>query len=110
MSNINPGLTLKKALKLKAQIATLQAELSEQTAALADLVDNQTGQHIVPGVGSFTVSENNTYPTDVIKAQLSPGQVKRVSVLKVDNAVVKRLYPEAYAAAKQTNGVKVSVK
>ncbi len=59
--------------------------------------------------GSFTLAENNTYPEDAVRALLTDGQAKRCEVRKLDNKIVKALYPEVYEAAKKTNGVKVTV-
>lgn len=101
---------LKSALAVKAEMDYKKQELDFLTGKLAERVDFATGQHVVSGVGSFTVSENNTYPEEAIKAQLSPGQVKRVSVLKVSNSVVAKLYPAVYEAAKKRNGYKVALK
>lgn len=97
------------AQKAKRDIDFMQMELNLFTAALAQRAMNTPGKHIVGTVGSYTVSENNTYDEMTIRAQLSPGQVKRCTVPKLDKAVVKRLYPAVYDAAKKNNGVKVSI-
>lgn len=101
---------LKNALRVKQEMEYKKQELDFLTAKLAERVNFTTGQHVVSGVGSFTVSENNTYPEAAIVAQLSPGQVRRVSVSKVSNAVVAKLYPAVYANAQKRNGYKVSLK
>lgn len=100
------GQALSRVQYLDALIADAQAERKTLTDALADY---GTGRHVVEGVGTFTVSESNTYPKEAIESMLSPGQVKRVSKAVIDGAVVKRLYPDVYAAVKRTNGFKVAV-
>lgn len=101
---------LRLAQEAKARIAADQANLAEYTRLLADAVHNETGTHTVQGVGDFVVSENNTYDKGVMEASLLPGQVKRCLSSSLDGQVVKRLYPDAYKAAKQSNGYKVTVK
>lgn len=97
-----------EANALKLEIARLNGELAERNAYLAKAVGEVTGRHLTEA-GSFTVSENNTYSEDAMRANMLPGQVKRCSVSKLDKAAVKRLYPEVYSAAKQPHGVKVTL-
>jgi hypothetical protein len=97
-----------EANALKLEIARLQAELSTRTAILAGLVGNVSGRHSTDA-GSFTVSENNEYSEEVMRANLKPGQVVRCEKRILDKAVVKRLYPDVYAAAKNNKGVKVTL-
>jgi hypothetical protein len=101
-------IVLAEANALKAEIDRLTAEYRARTALLATLVGNATGKHSTES-GSFTVSENNTYDEAAMREALSPGQVRRCSVARLDKAAVKRLYPAVYAAAKRENGVKVSL-
>lgn len=100
---------LTNALRIKKELAYKKAELDLLTAKLAERALNTPGKHVVGTVGSYTVSENNTYDQTVITANLSPGQIRRCTVPKLDNSVVAKLYPQAYAAAKKNNGVKVSI-
>lgn len=97
-----------EALALKVEIARLTSEMQNRTAAMAAMVQHATGQHVTDA-GTFTVSENNTYDESVMRAQLKPGQVARCEVKRLDKAIVKRAYPEVYAAAKKNNGVKVTL-
>lgn len=106
---MNTSEMLAEALSLKAEIAVATANLKALTDALAESVGNESGKHIVAGVGYFTISENNTYPEAAIRAALTPGQAKRCEVRKISNSLVSTLYPEVYAAAKRNNGVKVSI-
>lgn len=95
---------------IDAAVATLAAERTAKVAALvkANGGEANTGK-VVLGNGSFTVSENNSYPAEKILGSLTPGQAKRCEKRTLDNAKVKALYPEVYAAAKVQNGVKVSI-
>lgn len=97
-----------RAREVKMQIAVLEAELANLTAVLAS-TPPEVGKVEVEGIGSYVVSENNTYDETTIRESLTPGQVKRCSVAKLDKAVVKRLYPDVYAAAKRTIGRKVTI-
>ena len=99
---------LAEARAIKAEIARLERELKVRTEALASAVRNVPGKHDTDE-GSFTVRENNTYSEDAMREALLPGQVKRCSVLRLDKAAVKRLYPNVYEAAKRPNGVSVTI-
>lgn len=98
----------REAVALKAQIEADTARLAVLTASLADATG--VGTHTINGGGSFNVSENNTYDQDVMRKALKPGQIKRCEVRKMDNALVKTLYPHVHAAAKVTRGLKVTLK
>lgn len=93
---------------LDVAIAKLQAERATRTTMLANMVGNQPGK-VSLDEGHFTVSENNVYSEDTMRANLLPGQVRRCTVPKLDKATVKRLYPAVYAQAKENRGVKVSI-
>lgn len=100
-----------EAQMLRAERERIDREYRTRTTALAAMVGDQSGQHtVVSGdtIGTFTVSENNTYDADQMVATLKPGQVRRCSKWVLDKSVVKRLYPAVYAAAKRPNGVKVT--
>jgi hypothetical protein len=98
------------ALGNKRRMENIDAETRVLTAELARRKGEVSGTYTVDGVGSFTISENNTYPEENIVAALTPGQVKRCEVRKVSNALVKSLYPAVYVAAKKSNGFKVAIK
>jgi hypothetical protein len=88
------------------QVKSLLARQAEIKTALAA---EGIGKHVVPGAGTFTVSENNTYSDDYIAATLTPGQMRRVVKSVIDRAKVKSLYPAVYDAAKERRGFRVSV-
>jgi hypothetical protein len=111
MSHFNRGssvaIHVAAARILDRQIAKLQAERKAHLSIVEPLVE--TGRHTVEGQDPFTVSENNVYDEAVIRASLKPGQLRRVSILKVDKPSVKRLYPDAYNGAKDNRGVKFTL-
>jgi hypothetical protein len=99
--------------EIKALDAAMESLATERKAKVARLVtlnggESNTGKVTLPD-GSFTVSENNTYPDEAIRAALTEGQAKRCEKRVLDKAKVKALYPNVYAAAKVQNGVKVTV-
>lgn len=59
--------------------------------------------------GFFTVSENNKYPQNLIKDALSPEEIALCEVKRWSNERARVLFPEAFAAAKQREGFKVSI-
>ena len=99
--------------QILAEAKQVKAEIDRLTATLADLNDELSregkGKHTVEGVGSFTVSENNTYSQDVMRSLLTGGQFNLVSERRLVPAKVKALYPEKYAAAKERKGWKVTL-
>lgn len=108
MQNINAASVHAEALALKAEIARLEGELKTRTAILAGIAGHTPGRHSTE-TGSFTIRENNTYSEDDMRDALLPGQVRRCSVMRLDKAAVKRLYPAVYAAAQRKNGVSVTL-
>ncbi len=109
--------SLNKVASLHAEVKALDAAMeklaAERKVKVAALVaanggEAVTGKVVLDG-GSFTVSENNSYPEESIRAGLTPGQQKRVEKRVLDREKVKALYPEVYKAAKVQNGVKVSI-
>lgn len=93
---------------LDSEIARLQAERATRVALLAAEAGQKPGK-VTLDAGSFTVRENNSYSEDDMKAALSPGQIRRCSVSRLDKQAVKRLYPHVYNAAKKQNGVSVTI-
>ena len=95
-------------------MAEAKARYDAHIAALVEMVGSETGTHTVSFIdstdGKFVVSENNTYDKDVMLGALLPGQVRRCSKTVLDSAMVKAAYPQVYAQAKQSKGVKVSLK
>lgn len=59
--------------------------------------------------GFFTVSENNTYPANLIREQLTEAERALCLEAKWSNARARVLFPVQYEAAKQRNGFKVSI-
>lgn len=110
LNSVEAKTMLATARALKARIEADAANLRDLTNRLSAMVGDEPGTHEVEGVGAFVVSPNNTYEADVMSAALLPGQRKRCMTASLDKAVVKRLYPDVYAAAKRTNGTKVTVK
>lgn len=94
-----------KALALIVQMEALADELAGYKAVLEQA---GSGKHRTDH-GIFQVSENNTYDTEAIESQLTKGQWMRCSERKLSKAMVKMLYPEIYASAKERRGYKVSL-
>ena len=92
---------------IDSQIAVLQASRSGWVEVLIGSTEG-TGAITIDGT-KVTFSENNVYSEDIMREGLLPGQVRRCSVLKLDKATVKRLYPSVYETAKENRGRKVSV-
>lgn len=59
--------------------------------------------------GFFTVSENNKYPQNIIREQLTPEQVALCMETKWSNTRARVLFPVEYENAKQREGFKVSI-
>lgn len=101
---------LTSVLSIDAKIAQLQAARQRHIDNLWSLFDKETGKHDVPGVGSITFSQNNTYDEAAIMAGLRPGQQRLVTKRVLDRAKVRAQYPAVYEAAKRPNGIKAAVK
>ena len=97
----NTHIILAEARAIQAEIVRLQAELKVRTTALAASVGDAPGKHTTSN-GTFTVSENNTYDEEAMRAALLPGQVRRCSKMRLDKAMVKQ---EAWAAAINSSGL-----
>lgn len=112
MSHFERGSMVAKNLTsvriLDAEIAILKAQREAHINIITPLI-TETGRQTVEGQKPFTVSENNTYDEAVILASLKPGQVRRVSILKVDKPTVKRLYLPVYNSAKVNHGLKFTI-
>ena len=59
--------------------------------------------------GFFTVSENNAYPQNLIREQLTPEQIAQCMERKWSNTRARVLFPVKYEKSKQRNGFKVSI-
>lgn len=93
--------------KLDARMAALKSDRDALTAELLSM-GWESGK-VTTAAGSFTVSAVNTYPQSAMLAGLTVGQANLCWKPKaLDPAKVKALYPVVYAAAKQSNGQKVT--
>lgn len=104
------ALAVRNIKKIDRRIAALTAEREGFAQALRDLGPSMgTGKHVTPN-GSFTISENNTYPVGSMEAVLLPGQRNLCFKPRaLDPAKVKALFPAVYASAKVHHGFKVTV-
>jgi hypothetical protein len=94
-----------KALYWKARVAQAEKHMRKSLETLATLGSGKyETEH-----GFFTVSENNTYPANVIRDALTPEERALCMESKWSNTRAKVLFPIAYENAKQRNGFKVSV-
>ena len=59
--------------------------------------------------GFFTVSENNAYPANLIREQLTPEEIALCMERKWSNTRARVLFPVQYESVKQRNGFKVSI-
>jgi hypothetical protein len=100
--------TVAEAKALKAAIAKLEAEYAVKANALRKMNGGNIGK-VDTAEGSVTFSENNSYPEAAIRSRLTAGQAARCEVKKISNELVKALYPDVYAAAKDNKGVKVTL-
>jgi len=94
-----------KALYWKNRMAACDRYMRKNLKTLATL---GSGQHETE-YGFFTVSENNSYPADRIRAQLSAKDIDMCMEKKWSQERAKILFPIAYQNAKQQNGYKVSL-
>lgn len=84
-----------------------QAE-THMRKALGVLSEVGSGKHETEN-GFFTVSENNAYPQNVIREQLTPEQIALCMERKWSNTRARVLFPVEYETAKVRNGFKVSI-
>ena len=75
---------------------------------LATLAELGSGKHETEA-GFFTVSENNQYPADAIRALLSPEEQAMCLEAKWSNTRARVLFPTQYQSVKVQNGYKVSI-
>jgi len=59
--------------------------------------------------GFFTVSENNKYPQNLIREQLTEDEIALCMERKWSNTRARVLFPVQYEKAKQREGFKVSI-
>src|SRR5690349_5260512 len=89
----------------EALIEAAQAERARLAGVLVSLHPAGVTGTFQSDAGPYNLAENNSYDQAVIRAMLKPGQVARCEVRKLDNGVVKTLYPNVHAAAKVTRGI-----
>lgn len=94
-----------KALYWKNRAAQAEANMRKNLQILATV---GSGKHETEA-GFFTVSENNSYPADKIRAALTEDQIALCMESVWSNKRAKVLFPVAYEKAKEQNGYKVSI-
>ena len=109
INNANVARFVRAAAEAKAKRDQAEADYRKALDTLVTVLDEVPGTYNVNGM-VVNLAENNTYDASEMEAALKPGQVQRCSKRMLDKAVVKRLYPEVYNAAKRTNGVKVTLR
>lgn len=95
----------RQALGIAETIERLTLELHSHKDILAMA---GSGKHTTDS-GTFQVSENNVYDSEVMESALSKGQFQRCSERVLRKALVKVLYPKVYESAKERRGYKVSI-
>lgn len=93
------------ALYWKSRMERADQHMRRHLATLASL---GSGKHETEH-GFFTVSENNVYPADRIREQLTPAQVALCHESKWSNTRARILFPTEYHSVKVQNGYKVSI-
>lgn len=94
-----------KSLYWKSRMEAAEKYMRKHLETLAELGSGKwETEH-----GFFTVSENNQYPADAIRAQLTPKQIASCEERKWSNARARVLFPAQYHAAKVSAGYKVSI-
>ena len=94
-----------KALYWKARVEKAEQQMRKNLEILATV---GSGKHETEA-GFFTVSENNKYPQNLIREQLSPEEIALCMERKWSNTRARVLFPEQYEKAKQRVGFKVSI-
>lgn len=94
-----------KALYWKNRMATAERYMRKHLLTLSTLGSGKwETEH-----GFFTVSENNSYPADKIRAQLSKAQIALCMESTWSNKRAKVLFPVQYQNAREENGYKVAI-
>lgn len=109
VTNANVARFARAVADAKARRDQAEADYRKAIDTLTTVLGDIPGTYNINGI-VVNVAENNTYDAAKMEAALKPGQVQRCSKRVLDKAVVKRLYPEVYNAAKRTNGVKVTLR
>jgi len=94
-----------RALYWKSRKEAAERYMRKQLETLATL---GSGKHETEH-GFFTVTANNQYPAEKIQAQLTPKQIAMCMEKRWSQERAKVLFPEAYHAAKDQRGYKVSI-
>lgn len=94
-----------KALYWKNRAAVAERYMRKHLQTLAAM---GSGKHETE-YGFFTVSENNKYPANEIRAQLTPEQIALCMTTKWDQEKARVNFPEVYQSVKKREGFKVSI-
>lgn len=94
-----------KALYWKSRMEKAETYMRKSLAVLAEA---GSGKHETE-YGFFTVSENNKYPQNLIREQLTPAEIALCMERKWSNTRARVLFPEQYQNALQRDGFKVSI-
>lgn len=94
-----------KALYWKNRMEAADRHMRSHLATLAEC---GSGKHETEA-GFFTVSENNQYPADKIRALLTPEQIDLCMEKRWSNTRARILYGDIYESVKVRNGYKVSI-
>lgn len=101
------AMNIKTIVDANAEIAAAQEKKNRAVEAINST--HGRGKHVVPGYGEVTISANNSYDGDAMRAALTDWQFERKASKRVlDRAKVRVNYPNIYDAAKRENGVKAS--
>lgn len=109
VNNANVARFARAVVDAKAKRDQAEADYRKALDTLITVMGEVPGTYNINGI-IVNLAENNTYDASEMEAALKPGQVQRCSKRVLDKAVVKRLYPAVYEAAKKTNGVKVTLR
>jgi len=94
-----------KALYWKSRVEAADRHMRKHLETLATL---GSGKHETEA-GFFTVSENNSYPADAIREQLTDEQIALCMESVWSNARARVLFPAIVQSVQQRRGYKVSI-
>lgn len=101
------AMNIKAIAEADAAIAEAKAKRDKAVEALVKTHGN--GKHTVPGFGSVTLSANNVYSDEKMRAALTDYQFTRQASKRVlDRAKVKANFPAVYEGAREQRGVRAS--
>jgi hypothetical protein len=94
-----------KALYWKTRMEKAKEHMDKYKAVLSTA---GSGKHETE-YGTFTVSENNSYPPLMIAEQLTEDEIEMCMESKWSNERARILFPKQYEASRVRNGYKVSL-